>query len=387
MMKYFYIVGCPRSGTTMLQQALNRHSQIAIPPETAFFSFLLSSWRIQQEHLRRLNADLGINLIPPATRIRRPFEARSYYEELVRLYVKRLGKPGITHFGDKTPEHLSHLHRIGCLFPDSKVVLIFRDGRDVAASLRRLPWTTRDLYVNFALWLYCYRLQRVAQRSMKLPLTCVRYEDLVNNPEAELRRILAFLGLPYEAQVVDGSGNTDGVPPWEYPWKSHAFEAITSSRIGLWRSELSRDQVAVLEGWGGGLLRELGYELVTDGGARLPWFFRSRVAWRSLLWLARRPRYAQARELWLEKSVVSSHSYTFSQSQHGNVHQDSDAREVLPSAVLGPARDTGGDLPSRGSRLGTTPAAHDIVHPVDGVVCGPQSTPGKDDPGCQGEKQ
>src|SRR5215831_4421176 len=55
----FFIVGCPRSGTTMVQQALNRHSQIVIPPETKFFfSFYGHSLAQQARHVRRLNADL-----------------------------------------------------------------------------------------------------------------------------------------------------------------------------------------------------------------------------------------------------------------------------------------------------------------------------------------
>ena len=58
-MKKLFIVGCPRSGTTLLQQALNRHSQIVIPPETKyFFSFLGHTRRCQHRHIDRLNADL-----------------------------------------------------------------------------------------------------------------------------------------------------------------------------------------------------------------------------------------------------------------------------------------------------------------------------------------
>src|SRR5439155_26419002 len=236
----------------------------------------------------------------PAGRLYQPVRARVFYEEMARLYLERIRKPNVTHFGDKTPEHLARLHRISLLFPNAKVILIFRDGRDVALSLLRLPWTSRDLYVNFALWLYCVRLQRAARGAGELPLLCVRYEDLVAAPDAEFRKILAFLDLPYEPQVAEGRGNTEGVPGWEYAWKGRAIEKINGGRIGLWQQQLSQEQLGILERWGGSALRELGYRLATDGKHALPWVFRLRVAWKSFLWLARRPRYAQHKSLWLK---------------------------------------------------------------------------------------
>jgi len=282
------------------------------------------SKRIQQEHLQRIREDLEIDLPIPTARLRGTLEARTFYDQMARLYVERLGKRGVTHFGEKTNEHLSRLQRIHRLFPNAKVILMVRDGRDVALSLRRLPWTSRDLYVNFALWLYCYRLQKNAQRRGDLPLLCVRYEDVVKDPEKELRAILAFLGLPYEPQVAEGEGNEEGIPPWEYLWKSRAVEKIKLHRVGLWRQELSVEQLGILERWGGWALQELGYELATDGKASLPWFFHLRVAWRSLLWLARRPRYAQAKALWVQ--------------QHG-----------LPSTVQNRVREEGIETPNQSS--------------------------------------
>ena len=300
----FFIVGCPRSGTTLLQQALNRHSHIAIPPETGFFSCLRSSRRVQHEHLQRVNEDLEIAQLLPAKRLRQPAEARAYYEEMARLYLEQLDKPGVTHFGEKTPAHLNHLDGIRRVFPEARIILIHRDGRDVALSLRRLPWTSRDLYVNFALWLYCCRLQRAAQRSCGLPLLCVRYEDLVTNPETELRKILAFLELPYEPWVAEGKGNAAGVPDWEEPWKARAIEKINCERLDLWRTELSHEEIGILECWGGWALRDLGYELTTAQDYPLPRFFRLRVACKSLWWLARRPRYGQQKALWLGRQAT-----------------------------------------------------------------------------------
>jgi hypothetical protein len=291
---YFFVVGAPRSGTTVLQQALNRHSRIALPPETAFFTFLGLGRRAQRRHLNRINSDLDIDLPYPSHRVGTDAGARALFEELARRYLERVGRPGVTHFGEKSPEHLRRLGRIRALFPEAKIVLIYRDGRDVALSLTRLPWMSRDLYVNFALWLHYCRIQRREVQQGAAELCCVCYERLAADPEAELRRVLAFLGLPYEPAVAQGCGNREGVPEWELGWKAQALEPITAQRIGRWRAELTTEQVAVLERWGGAALRELGYELASDGRGRLPLLFFPRLWMRSLWWLLRRPGYGAA---------------------------------------------------------------------------------------------
>src|SRR5207247_1101665 len=124
----------------MLQQALNRHSKIVIPPETKFFfSFLGHSKRTQLRHLRRLNTDLQIDLPLPPKRIRSTWDAGAFYEQMARLYVERLRRADVVYFGEKTPEHTGQLPRIQAVFPDAKIIFLYRDGRDVALSLTKVP--------------------------------------------------------------------------------------------------------------------------------------------------------------------------------------------------------------------------------------------------------
>jgi hypothetical protein len=294
-MDKFFIVGCPRSGTTMVQQALNRHSQIVIPPETKyFFSFFGQSKNSQLRHLSRLNKDLGIDLPAPERPIATIDEGRDFYESMAQQYLARLGKEDVGYFGEKTPEHTGRLPLIRSMFPKAKIIVLYRDGRDVALSLSKVPWMSADLTVNFLVWLYYHSVIQQERDLFGSNLLLARYEDIVAHPERELRRIIHFLKLPYEPAVARGCGNRDGIPQREYAWKERALEKISSERVGLFRTEMKPDDLAILERLGRQALPSLGYELGADGNAPLtPSFFLKlayhggklayRLPWRALV--------------------------------------------------------------------------------------------------------
>lgn len=246
----------------MLQQALNRHSQVVIPAETKYFSLFLGHCRRgQSHHLKRLNRDLGIDLPPPPKAVRGVDEAREFYARIAAAYLTRVGKPGATFFGEKTPVHAGYLPRIRRVFPESKIVWVYRDGRDVALSMRKVPWMSPNLAVNFLVWLFYYHKQVRAAKYYPNHTLFVRYEDLVVQPEKVLGRVADFLGLSYESAVASGHGNREGVLPWEYPWKEMAFEPITPSRVEAWRTELTLRESELLQWLGGRALSDLGYEV------------------------------------------------------------------------------------------------------------------------------
>ena len=296
----------------MLQQALNRHSQIVIPPETGFFLDFVGHTRAgQRQHLKQINADLGITLPEPPRRISRHEDVVGFYEDMADAYLERLEqnpllgdtaavvedalghanprglKPAARHektktalrcadvvyFGDKSPRHLLGIRRIARYFPEAKFILIYRDGRDVALSLSRVPWGPSDYYVNFAIWLRFYRWHRWAASQASVDLHCVKYEGLVTTPEAELGKITEFLGIEYEPDMASASGNWEGITEREHEWKNRAFEKIDTSRVAVWRRELSPEQNRRIERWGGRALASLGYDLITDRQQRLPLTF------------------------------------------------------------------------------------------------------------------
>jgi hypothetical protein len=94
----------------------------------------------------------------------------------------------------------------------------------------------------------------------------VRYEDLVTEPEGTLQKVCAFVGIDYDAEMLNGMGFQQPA----YASQGHALVGSRpdASRIGAWQSELSARQIEIVESIAGALLRNLGYELLNGGYAR-----------------------------------------------------------------------------------------------------------------------
>jgi hypothetical protein len=167
----------------------------------------------------------------------------------------------------------------------------------VASSLSRMPWMSSNLYVNFTIWLYYNSIVQEARRSGCSNMYFARYEDIVADPEKEFTEILHFLGAAYEPAVAAGHGNREGVPERELPWKSRALQPITKERIGVFRDELTSDQIEILERLGKDALSSLGYPLLTGGERSLSPAFYLLLAYHLARFVYRLPWNSVAKEL------------------------------------------------------------------------------------------
>jgi hypothetical protein len=146
-----FIVGCPRSGTTLLQCMLEAHPEIAIPQETSFLNLsrfhLLQRKRdpekishkefeqmfLQSRHFARLNIPIQ-HVQDELASIPDP-KWHSVWIATLRAYQKKRGKKYI---GEKTPHHILHIEEIFRIFPQSKVLLLIRENRFFSKIYRRL---------------------------------------------------------------------------------------------------------------------------------------------------------------------------------------------------------------------------------------------------------
>lgn len=219
-----FIVGCPRSGTTLLQALLSSASRLVVPPED---DFILRLRRIVPGHrTRRLNGRAIERLLDE---LYRPGEAFTHWElprERLREHLAEASsrtltefieavheaylsdRPGKTRWGCKVPYFALHLRELSRVFPRAKFVHLVRDGRDTFLSMRD---RTQRGATHFpaspmrAAWVW-RRLVTTARRSgtaLGLGYAEFRYEDLVSDCGRTLELICEFIGEPYCDEMVE----------------------------------------------------------------------------------------------------------------------------------------------------------------------------------------
>jgi Sulfotransferase family len=262
------VLGVSRSGTTLLKEMLGRNSRLAIPSESYFIPQLWDRHGPRPD-VEALLADLARiarvrewGVTPDDVRRRLPPDP-SFADAIACVYRSYAEAHGKTRFGDKTPSYMAHLDLLERVFPGAQYVHIVRDGRDAAlsfAAMRRRPrfsWARPRGLGDFAcLWDHeVWEARRFGSTVAGGRYLELRYEDLVADPERQLREICGFLGLEFEPEMLEYHRRVDtGVLP-DHPRLAEPPSAAASN----WREQLPPQDTERFEAIAGGLLEELGY--------------------------------------------------------------------------------------------------------------------------------
>jgi len=259
-----FIVGAPRSGTTLLRSILNRHPAIGLCDETYYFYYVYHRRRAFGDLAVESNRRRVVDRYLETHRIRRlgleeePLrealleQGRDYaslFLALLAFYARSQGK---TRCGEKTPQHAFETEHLRRMYPDARLLHLVRDPRDVVASLQRMPWASQRPGVNARLWRSCVAAaERAAAGAGFLR---VSYESLVESPAQEVERICEFLGEAFDPAMLEASGGR--ADRW---WFQRAQEPVRRDRRERWREELREEQVAAVESIAGPWMDTLGY--------------------------------------------------------------------------------------------------------------------------------
>jgi tetratricopeptide (TPR) repeat protein len=193
-----FIVGFPRSGTTLLNHILYGHPDLDVMEELPVMSTL-------QDQLADEMPDYPASLATlPAAQAR---ALRRQYFELV--HVAHPQWDGKKRLVDKLPLNFTRLPLIVRLFPRAQILLALRHPYDACLSGFMQNFTHNDAMANFddlrsAALMYdkIFTLWDKLRTSLPLPWLPVKYEDLVHDPEQQTRAITRFLGLPWSAALL-----------------------------------------------------------------------------------------------------------------------------------------------------------------------------------------
>ena len=185
--KPVFVVGMPRSGTTLVEQILASHSQAIGLGESNRIADLVS--RLDQSARTDRYGDWD------------PQNVTLVAEDYVAQLPDHEGR--IRRIVDKTPDNLWHLGAIARLFPNARVIVCRRDPRDICLSCLFQNFEFPMPYTNDLV--HCAQRVREVDRMMEhwrsvlpIPMLDVHYEALVSDPDAEVRRLIAFMGLDWE---------------------------------------------------------------------------------------------------------------------------------------------------------------------------------------------
>jgi hypothetical protein len=276
-----FVVGMPRSGTTLMQSLLNAHPNISIAPETHFLNKLVERddnvednfrifWSDYKERERFRNLNLDAELMEALVRESGDFSYRNVFRTILIQYAASRNK---SRWGEKTPSHYVHLERLLTWFPKAAIIVVVRDPRAVCCSLISAYWRKdnqrlhrlegrntrrfRRLHHDARTWQL--HVQDLATRWMQDErLLVIRYEDLVSDPDSMLRRILTFLNEPFflepleerrEADVrtqFDDETRRDKVS-WRQAHAARVSGPIDTESVGKWKRLLADREIRVVE--------------------------------------------------------------------------------------------------------------------------------------------
>jgi hypothetical protein len=277
---YLFIVGCPRSGTTLLRRIVNSHPLIAIPREQHW----LAKWYerrkgvtlegmvspelltalLEYEKFARLEIDredLEALMVSDE-----PLSYADFVTGVFDLYGRARGKPLV---GDKTPAYVRSIPTLHALWPEARFVHLVRDGRDVSLSAinwdrssrladRFATWNEDPVTTAALWWEHMVSAGREAGGRLAPDLYHeLRYEALIRDPEGECRTLCEFLNVSFDGAMLRfHEGRTKTQPGLA---AKKAWLPVTSG-LRDWRTEMPAADVERFEAAVGGLLDDLGYE-------------------------------------------------------------------------------------------------------------------------------
>jgi hypothetical protein len=276
--RFPFVVGCGRSGTTLVRALLDAHPDLAVPDESYF-----PVWFARKRHRYELDGRFALErflddllaheqfarwgLDPDAVRAALTASAPASYPDAIRacfrLYAQRHGK---TRYGDKTPVFVMHIPLLAQLFPEAVFVHVIRDGRDVALSRTEASWGTVRLDHEALLWRS--QVEQGHADGVRLGgarYREIRYEDLLDDPERIARELCAFVDIDFDPSMLRYHERAAPlVDTLAIPQEHQNLLRPPTKGLRDWRSQLSPADAARFEALAGRTLRRFGYERTTE---------------------------------------------------------------------------------------------------------------------------
>lgn len=277
----FFILGRPRSGTTLLRTLFDAHPNVAIPLECAFIinmeprygkitswnrELLLSFFADVQRHIKFDTWKLDLEVLKQDL-LR--YEGNYSFQDICKVvylnYRSVFAKEEVRWIGDKNPVYATYTPKLIRLFPDAKFIHLMRDPRDNIISLKNVDF--EGPFVALLAYRWVHSAKRIFRLKQKYPekFYTIRYEDLVSDPKKYYLEMCQFLDIPYNGLVFDFYRQGPEILKAynvELVMKYHKslLSPISTDKVNLWKTQLPPMDIRVAENVAGKWLEKYGYE-------------------------------------------------------------------------------------------------------------------------------
>ena len=241
-----FLVGFPRSGTTLLDSILRSHSKIRVLEEKPFISTIRDNFFISNNNLINSLEKLNSKEI---------LSIQSEYLDLLHLdNISLLNKNVLI---DKFPLNIIEIGFIKKIFPNSKFILALRHPCDAVLSCFTSNFKINEGMANFydlesAAFLYneVFLLFKHYKKILDIDCLMIKYEDVVKDFQPKLNNLLNFLDLNWESNLNNFSGTAINRKKINTPSYSQVTQPLYSSSINRWKGFKEIDKIyPILEKW------------------------------------------------------------------------------------------------------------------------------------------
>ena len=251
--KFLFIVGAGRSGTSLLQSMLASHPVICMLPESHFARNYLIKFKcidkrieaklLSDKYIKRL--DIGTSL-PTLINIS-PTPLQLY----IKFFQVFNQSDDTLIYGDKDPRNIDYLTKIKTIIKESIFIHIIRDPRDVVLSRTKANWSKKLPFFLHAV-IYSIHVSRGKKQGKILGKNCyyeIHYEDLISDPETSLKSLCSFLKIEFDTSMLTDFNLAAEtlVSRNEIQWKKETMGPLLNKNYGKWQSCLSDFQIKIIE--------------------------------------------------------------------------------------------------------------------------------------------
>ncbi|MEG4917102.1 sulfotransferase [Microcoleus sp. B7-D4] len=236
-MKRIFLVGSPRSGTTMLQSLLAAHPEVISFPESKFFHYLLYK-KFAGNFPGRMEAFFKDEINRPE--LLQDFDNSQTVATKVSWFVGVLdglaAEQNKSIWLEKTPEHIYFIEDIQRFLPDAKFIHILRNSMDTIASLHEATRNSHDLWgpgwdLNHCIHRWKEAMLISHKYAKKSNHILVKYEEILDNKVKKLEEICHFMGIEYDERMLDFYQEKAAHLSLNLPWHQGIDREVKSNKV------------------------------------------------------------------------------------------------------------------------------------------------------------